>query len=173
MAAVRELDVDLAIQVGDLGAYPSYRDLPPADREFVDTNPAQGDIFGLLDGSLTLELDVPILFITGNHDNAAWLNSLHAGEDIAPIDPRAVFRHVRCGTVVDLAGLRFGILGGVEEPEWGLDIDLDAAAGLAGAGVLVTHDGPYGLATWEGRIPMRFRCLSAAPPAPSPSEWSM
>lgn len=151
-AAVRTLDVDLAIQVGDLGAYPSYSDLPAEDREFVDTNPAQGDIFRLLDGSLTLDLDVPILFVTGNHDNADWLRSLHHGQGVAPIDPLGAFAHVACGTVLEVANLRFGFLGGIEAPEWGLDIDLAAAASLGGIDVLVTHDGPYGLATWEGKI---------------------
>lgn len=149
--AVRALNVDLAIQVGDLGAYPSYADLPAEDREFVDTNPAQGDIFGLLAGSLTMELDVPILFITGNHDNAEWLKSLHCRQSVVPIDPLGIFAHVDCGTVLDVAGLSFGFLGGIEEPEWGLDIDLAAAAALSGVDVLITHDGPYGLATWEGK----------------------
>jgi len=149
--AVRALDVDLAIQIGDLGAYPSYADLPAEDREFVDTNPAQGDIFRLLDGSLTLDVEVPILFITGNHDNAEWLKSLHGGQSVVPIDPLGIFAHVDCGTVLDVADLSFGFLGGIEAPEWGLDIDLAAAASLAGVDVLVTHDGPYGLATWEGR----------------------
>ncbi|HVX43982.1 MAG TPA: metallophosphoesterase, partial [Mycobacteriales bacterium] len=150
VTAVRGLDVDLAVQVGDLGAYPSYSELPDEDRAFIDGSPAQGDIFGLLDGSLILE-SVPILFITGNHDNAGWLDSLHSTEKVVAIDASGIFRHVACGTVLDIDGVRFGFLGGVEEPEWGLDIDLDAAAGLAGVDVLVTHDGPYGLAVWEGR----------------------
>lgn len=150
-AAVRALDADMAIQVGDLGAYPGYADLPDDDREFVDANPAQGDIFGLLDGSLTLEVDIPIHFLTGNHDDADWLNSLHSQESIVPVDPLGVFRHVACGTVIGTAGLRIGFLGGIEDPEYDLDIDLGAAAHLDGVDVLVTHDGPYGLATWEGR----------------------
>lgn len=152
VAAVGALKVDLAIQVGDLGAYRSYSDLPAEDREFVDTNPAQGDIFRLLDGSLSLSVDVPIWFITGNHDDTEWLESLHRKQSVVTIDPLGIFAHVACGTVLRVSGLSFGFLGGIEAPEWGLDIDLAAAAGLAGADVLVTHDGPYGLATWEGKI---------------------
>jgi hypothetical protein len=53
-----------------------------------------------LDGSLTLEMEEPILFVTGNHDNAEWLKSLHGRQSVVPIDP--------------------------------LDIDVGAAAGLAG-----------------------------------------
>jgi Icc-related predicted phosphoesterase len=150
-AAVSALSVDLAIQVGDLGAYPSYADLPAEDREFVDANPAQGDIFRLLDGSMTLDVVVPILFLTGNHDDESWLKSLHQGKSVIPIDPGGVFSHVACGTVIEIADLRVGFLGGIEAPEWGLDIDLRAAANMTSVNVLVTHDGPYGLATWEGR----------------------
>lgn len=149
--AVRALGVDQAIQVGDLGAYRSYADLPAEDREFVDANPAQGDIFRLLAGSLRLDLDQPILFVTGNHDDAEWLNSLHTGTNIVPIDPLGIFCHVACGAVVEIAGLRFGFLGGIEDPEWGLDIDVASAADLGGIDVLVTHEGPYRLAIWEGR----------------------
>ena len=124
--------------------------MPPEDREFVDANPAQGDIFRLLDDSLMLESNAPILFISGNHDNAEWLKTLHRRQSVVPIDPLGIFRHVTCGTILDVADLSVGFLGGIEAPEWGLDIDLAAAAKLAGIDVLVTHDGPYGLATWEG-----------------------
>ena len=40
-SVVNTLEVDLAIQVGDLGAYPSYDTLPAGDRAFVDDNSAQ------------------------------------------------------------------------------------------------------------------------------------
>ncbi len=150
-AAVSALRVELAIQVGDLGAYPSYSALPAEDREFVDTNPAQGDIFRLLEGFIRLDVAVPILFITGNHDNDEWLKSLHHGKSVIPIDAHGVFSHVACGTVIEAADLRLGFLGGIEAPEWGLDIDVAAAANLTGVDVLITHDGPYGLATWEGK----------------------
>lgn len=149
--AVRALEVDQAIQVGDLGAYPRYSDLPAEDQEFVDANPAQGDIFRLLAGSLSLDPDVRILFLTGNHDSDEWLGSLHNGKDVAPIDPFGIFCHVASGAVVEIAGLRFGFLGGIEDPLWDLDIDMAAAAGLRDIDVLVTHEGPYGLAIWEGR----------------------
>lgn len=149
--AVRALGVEQAVQVGDLGAYPRYADLPAEDQEFVDANPAQGDIFRLLAGSLRLDRDVPILFVTGNHDSDEWLKSLHSGADVVPIDPFGIFCHVASGAVVEIAGLRFGFLGGIEDPQWGLDIDVAAAARLGRIDVLVTHDGPYGLATWEGK----------------------
>jgi len=148
---VNALDVDLAVQVGDLGAYPSYADLPAGDRAFVDANPSQGDIFRLLDRSLTLDAAVPILFVTGNHDNADWLGSLHDHEAVVAIDPGRAFFHVACGKTVEFAQLRIGFLGDIEEPEAGHGIDMTLAAGLRGVDVLVTHDGPFALATWQGR----------------------
>lgn len=148
--AVNRLDVDAAIQVGDLGAYASYAALPQFDREFIEANPEQGDLFGLLDGSLHLECQLPIYFITGNHDDARWLQSLHHKRSAVPIDPLEIFWHVADGSVVELAGARVGFLGGVEWPEFDHDIDLDAAAQLADVDVLVTHDGPYGMPEWQG-----------------------
>lgn len=148
--AVNRLDVDAAIQVGDLGAYESYEALSPGDREFVDAYPEQGDIFGLFDGSLHLESRLPIYFVTGNHDDARWLQSLHHKRSAVPIDPLEIFWHVADGTVVDLAGVRVGFLGGVEWLEYDHDIDLDAAARLVEVDVLVTHDGPYGMPACQG-----------------------
>lgn len=151
VAVVNALDVDLAIQVGDLGAYPSYPALPAADRGFVDANPSQGDIFRLLDGRLALRAAVPILFLTGNHDSAGWLASLHDGASVVAIDPERIFSHVACGQTVAAGDLSVGFLGDIEEPEAGHDIDMIAAAGMRDLDVLVTHDGPFGLATWEGK----------------------
>lgn len=150
-AVINSLGVDLAIQVGDLGAYRSYAELPAGDRAFIDANPAQGDFFRLLDGSLALDAAVPILFLTGNHDDAGWLGSLHDHDDVVHVVAGLDLFHVACGGIVELDGLRFGFLGDVEEPESGHDIDMTAAERLADIDVLVTHDGPYGLATWQGR----------------------
>lgn len=151
-SVVNTLDVDLAIQVGDLGAYPSLDALPAGDRAFVDANPAQGDIFELLDRGLRLDVAAPVLFVTGNHDSSAWLTSLHDGVAVVAIDPWQTFFHVACGETLEIAGRRFGFLGDIEEPDSGHDIDLAAAERLHNnLDVLITHDGPFGLATWQGK----------------------
>ncbi|WP_157974058.1 metallophosphoesterase [Desertihabitans aurantiacus] len=148
---VGALGVDVAIQVGDLGAYPSIDALPDGDRAFVDAYPEQRDVFALVDGELQVDAGAPTYFVSGNHDSRDWLCSLHTIGPVAPIDPGGAFWHVQCGTTMEVGGRRFGFLGGIEEPAAGHDLDLAAAARLDRVDVLITHDGPYGLATWEGR----------------------
>ncbi|MCF2533448.1 metallophosphatase family protein [Yinghuangia sp. KLBMP8922] len=115
----------------------------------------------------------PMLFVSGNHEDHEWLAGLHAAargagasdaanapdasdapagsEDPAtvPIDPLGAYRHVACGSVVEVAGRKVAFLGLVEVEGY-MDLDEDAyarlmAAAPGSADILVTHDGPYGM----------------------------
>jgi Icc-related predicted phosphoesterase len=161
----RGIRLDAAIQVGDLGAYPTPERMDAPSQRFAAENPAQADFFRLLDPPpelsatvhLALQQVPPILFVSGNHEDFEWLAHLHEAEaaSIVPVDPLGVFRHVVCGDTTVLAGERIAFLGRIESPGY-MDLDSAAYASLlaADAGsvdVLVTHDGPYGMCRdWRG-----------------------
>ncbi|OLT13680.1 hypothetical protein BJF79_20055 [Actinomadura sp. CNU-125] len=116
--------LDAVVQVGDLGAFPSVERWDEASRRFGGDHPAQHDFFRLLDPSprlaegvrLALTRVPPVVFVSGNHEDHEWL----AGREGA-VDPLGAFVHVPCGTVVDVAGLRFAFLGLIESE--GMDYD--------------------------------------------------
>ncbi|MBO0882693.1 MAG: metallophosphoesterase [Mycobacterium sp.] len=141
----RGLDIDATIQLGDLGAYAAYDRLPAEDRDFIAESPAQGDIFRLAQLGTSAET---VYFLSGNHDDLRWLKTLSS-----PFGP---FRHVPCGTVQILGGARIAYLGRIDEP--GSDVDFDAAAYCQlmslpprTVDILVTHDGPFGMSSWNGK----------------------
>lgn len=156
----RGVRLDAVIQVGDLGAYPSFDRFDEPSRRFIADSPSQGDFFRLLDPSAALwnavsgalDLVPPMLFVSGNHEDHDWLAALHdaaGGADIVPVDPLGAIRHVRCGHVAEIAGLRVAFLGMIDAPG-PLHFDEDAYASFLDAGpgsvdVLVTHEGPYGM----------------------------
>jgi Calcineurin-like phosphoesterase len=156
----RGITLDALIQVGDLGAFPSADRWDEPTRRFAATTPAQGDFFRLLDPSPGLADGVrralaevpPFTFVSGNHEDHAWLAGLHAaaGDTLVPVDPLGAYRHVPCGEIVEVAGQRVAFLGRIEAPGKPFDYDEQAfarmlAAAPGSADILVTHDGPYGL----------------------------
>lgn len=161
----RGIRLDAAIQVGDLGAYPTPERMDAPSQRFAAENPAQADFFRLLDPPpelsatvhLALQQVPPILFVSGNHEDFEWLAHLHEAEaaSIVPVDPLGVFRHVVCGHVAAVAGERIAFLGRIESPGY-MDLDSAGYASLlaADAGsvdILVTHDGPFGMCRdWRG-----------------------
>jgi Icc-related predicted phosphoesterase len=161
----RGIRLDAAIQVGDLGAYPTSDRMDRPSRRFAAENPAQNDFFRLLDPPPPLSAAVrralartpPVLFVSGNHEDFEWLTSLHeaAGDSIVPVDPLSAFRHVECGHQAVVAGQRIAFLGRIESPGY-MDLDDTAHASLLAAApgsvdILVTHDGPHGMCQdWRG-----------------------
>jgi Icc-related predicted phosphoesterase len=161
----RGIQLNAAIQVGDLGAYPTPERLDRPSRRFVAENPAQADFFRLLDPPLELSSAVrralgqvpPVLFVSGNHEDFGWLMSLHEAEggSVVPVDPLGAFRHVVCGHLGVVAGQRIAFLGRIESPGY-MDLDSAAYASLlatepGSVDILVTHDGPYGMChDWRG-----------------------
>lgn len=159
----RAIRLDAMIQVGDLGSFPSPERLDAATRRFMVGNPSEGDFFRLLDPSPRLAEGVravlarvpAFLFVSGNHEDHAWLAALHraAGAAVTPVDPLGAYRHVACGNVIDVAGQRTAFLGLVESDE--MDYDQEAydrflAAAPGSVDILVTHDGPHGLSEYRG-----------------------
>lgn len=163
---------DAVIQVGDFGAHPAVGAVPLNERPYLDENPAQGDVFAALSpdpafadqlAAVKARLPEPgMLFISGNHEDDAWLASLHdqaAGAPVVPIDPLSVFHHVRSGEVLTLGdGTTLAVVGGCAAPGLPFDLSGDALARLhslepGSVDVLVTHDGPHGICeNWQGRI---------------------
>jgi len=167
----RQVALDAVIQVGDLGAFPSRDRHHASDEWYVAHNPAQAEIFRVLDpdARLTDALDrchdllgdVPVRAISGNHEDHDWLAARHRAHrdaPVVPIDPLGTLHHVADGTVLELAGLAVAFLGGIDAP--GRRYDLDAAAidtllalEPGSVDVLVTHDGPWAMCrNWQGRI---------------------
>jgi Icc-related predicted phosphoesterase len=172
--ARRGIRLDAVIQVGDLGAYPSVERYDAPTRRFAQDHPAQGDFLQLLDPDEPFAAGIraalrnvpPMVFVSGNHEDHEWLAGLHeaaagAGASEAsrasaasavgtvPIDPLGAFRHVACGSVVEVAGRSVAFLGLIEAEGY-MDLDDDAYARLmdaapGSADILVTHDGPYGM----------------------------
>lgn len=161
----RGIRLDAMVQVGDLGSYPSAERLDEATRRFIVGNPAEGDFFRLLQPSprlaegvrSALEQVPAFHFVSGNHEDHAWLAALHqaAGAVVTPVDPLGAYRHVACGNVIEVAGRRTGFLGLIESDE--MDYDQEAydrflAAEPGSIDILVTHDGPHGLAEYRGIV---------------------
>jgi Icc-related predicted phosphoesterase len=155
----RGIRLDAAIQVGDLGAYPTAERMDDPSRRFAAENPAQGDFFRLLDPSPELSSAVrgaleqapPVLFVSGNHEDFDWLARLHQahGASVVAVDPLGAIRHAECGHLAVVAGQRVAFLGRIESPGY-MDLEAAAYASLlatepGSVDILVTHDGPYGL----------------------------
>ncbi|GAA4097511.1 metallophosphoesterase [Actinomadura miaoliensis] len=162
----RGLRLDAVVQVGDLGAFPSPDRMDESSRRLAESDPAQGDLLRLLDPPPSLAAavrraleEIPAFqFVSGNHEDHDWLAAVHeaAGAPVvAPIDPLGAFRHVACGSVVQVAGRRMAFLGLIESES--MDFDPDAYAALMAAepgsvDVLVTHDGPYAMSEYRGVV---------------------
>jgi hypothetical protein len=172
----RGMRLEAVIQVGDLGAYRSPAYLAEADWQIIASSPAQADFFRLLHPSNDVASRVrhaldqvpPVLFVAGNHEDHEWLDQLHAasGHDsgdngdngdsgVAAVDPLRAFHHVACGRVIEVAGLRTAFLGRIDEPRY---MSFDPAAydhllqlPAGSIDVLVSHDGPYGMSTFQGQ----------------------
>ncbi len=168
--------IDRVIQVGDFGAYRDAAHLDPAAHRFVRENPAELDFLRLLapDDGLSLllrharaQLGAPVLFLRGNHEDDAWLADRlrERGACQAPIDPFDLFHFVADGSVLELGGVRLAVLGGAAGDPYG-PIDSAACEELSALepgslDVLVTHDGPYGVATGYHGNAQGSRRLSA------------
>ena len=161
----RGIRLDAAIQVGDLGAYPTPARMDRPSKRFAAENPAQTEFFRLLDPPPELSAAVrlareqvpPVLFVSGNHEDFEWLTQLHeaGAASVVPVDPLGAFRHVACGHVAVVGDQRIAFLGRIESPGY-MDLDSAAYASLLAADpgsvdILVTHDGPYGMCrNWQG-----------------------
>jgi predicted phosphodiesterase len=148
---------DAVFQVGDFGAFPTEAELPwigvdadePSAREFLD----------VLTGEAPAPTPLPsMVFLRGNHENAAWLRSLPLRDGLAHVDPHGLFKYAPDGTVLTVGTTRIGFLGGVERPDPASSptprselIDEEAYERLWRMGpgrvdILLTHEPPTGVA---------------------------
>jgi hypothetical protein len=163
----RAVRLDALVQVGDLGAFPTPERMDEPSRRFGAGNPAQSDFFRLLDPPprvadgvrLALGRVPPFLFVSGNHEDHEWLAALHRedGRGPVPVDPLGLYRHVECGSVVEVAGQRTAFLGLIEATDGSMDLDPAAYERLMGTepgsvDILVTHDGPYAMSEYRGQV---------------------
>ncbi|SRR6266571_359838 len=160
--------LDMVIQVGDFGAerlekmtqdinvflrYPANN---PAQFDFLRVLYAQNQLAAHLRG-MRQQIQQPIYFLRGDHDEAAWLRQLSQGvqNQTIPIDPFDLFHYIPDGTIIHCGGMNLAFFGGVEHPERGKEgTEHDPAAFTALLGtkggevdVLITHEPPYGSST--------------------------
>lgn len=154
-------NLDLLIQVGDMGAYPDPTRTDEASARYLEVDPAQADFGRLLtaDGDLAervrqLRSSLPgsLHFIRGNHEDFEWLDGLEVDPVLgtAAVDASDALRFIPDGTVLEFDGVRLAFLGGAEEAPGPAGLD-DAtyhsvmALEPGSIDVLVSHQGPYGL----------------------------
>lgn len=150
-----ETQLDLIIQVGDLGAYPDVSRMDAATRAYLATDPSEADFERLLHARgqqaerlvrLRQMFTYPIHFVRGNHEDVTWLRSLSIDSvsGTARVDP--FVRYTPDGTVLRFQDVLIAFLGG-EDASGDTSIDPEAYQTLVEMGmgkidVLVTHDAP-------------------------------
>ena len=108
--------LDIIVQVGDMGAYPSPERMDESSQRHMALDPAQADFSRLLqaDGlraerlrGIRKEFASPIHFLRGNHEDFRYLNELpRTGADrTAKVDDFDLLRYVPDGTVLEARGL--------------------------------------------------------------------
>ena len=160
--------LDMVIQVGDFGAERLEKMIQNTDvfLRYTANNPAEFDFLRVLYAQNQLanhlreirqQLQCPIYFLRGDHDEVAWLRqlSLNTQNKTIPIDPFDLFHYVPDGTIIHCDGMKLAFFGGVEHPGRGKEgTEHDPAAFTAllatkrgEVDVLITHEPPYGCST--------------------------
>ncbi len=124
---VTQNNLDIIVQVGDMGAYPILDRMDESDRRHLELDPAQADFSRLLqaDGlrgerlrAIREEFASPIHFLRGNHEDFRYLSELpREPGGTAKVDDFHLFRYVPDGTVLQVGNLRIAFLGGIETEE--------------------------------------------------------
>lgn len=155
----KEQKLDMIIQVGDFGAYPSPDEIM-LNNKFIREDPTELDFSKYIKADLKLQDDLkyirqkficPIHFIRGNHEDFEWLNIISEHDSkIAPVDKIDLIHYIPDGAIIDFHGVRVAFLGGVEtNAEDAKSIKDRAYNNLiknkpGSIDILVTHDSPYG-----------------------------
>jgi len=159
--------LDLIIQVGDLGAYP-FPTQDMINSRFVLEDPTELDFSKFLNAKGILfenllyiknEINTPIYFIRGNHEDFSWLNEISKNNKITNIDRLNLFHYVVDGTVMKINDSNIAFLGGIEtDRENDTSIKLTQYNKLFNykereIDILVTHDAPYGIGVnFKGQV---------------------
>lgn len=150
-----DLNPDLILQVGDLGYFTDRGQLDQATLRFAQDDASELHTLSYLGGawqasrlSEVAGSGFRIGFIRGNHECQELLHSYV--RPVAPSEDRSgILCYYPDGTIVEHSGFRIAFLGGVETatPD---STSISAAAFEALAresfDMLVTHDGPFGIA---------------------------
>ena len=163
-------NLDMIVQVGDMGAYPDLDRMDEPGRRHVAIDPAQADFSRLLQAeglraerlrAVRREMAAPIHFLRGNHEDFQYLSALpfDGTDQTARVDDFDLFRYVPDGTLLHASGLTIAFLGGIETSE-PAPRSFDASAyqrlmtlGSGAFDILATHDPPYGIGIgYHGRI---------------------
>ena len=154
--------LDLVIQVGDMGAFPTRKHLDEPGRRYIELDPAQADFSRLLEArgrhaerlrTIRGEMVSAIHFLRGNHEDFPYLSGLRPDktDGTAMVDNFDVLRYVPDGTILQAGDVRIAFLGGIEtEAPDPHSIDTDAYELLMDLGpesfdIIVTHEPPYGV----------------------------
>ena len=166
---VTQNNLDIIVQVGDMGAYPSPERMDESSQRHMALDPAQADFGRLLQAyglraerlrAIRREFASPIHFLRGNHEDFRYLNELpREPSGTAKVDDFDLLRYAPDGTVLEARGLRIAFLGGIETDETdSRSIHTHAYEKLMGMGpgsfdVLATHDPPYGVGVgYRGQV---------------------
>ena len=162
--------LDLVVQVGDFGAYPTLDRIDEAGRRHIELDPAQSDfsrllqVDGLRAGRLRAvrgEMASAMHFLRGNHEDFQYLSDLPRSKanGTTRVDDFDLFRYVPDGTVLRFGDLRIAFLGGIETEKRdprsidAVSYDLLMDKGPGSFDILVTHDPPYGVGIgYRGQI---------------------
>lgn len=165
-------EIDLILQVGDLGVYPFPERADKTTKRFAKKNPAElsfqdyfhgfpegEEILGA-NGDETRSIAAEMYFIKGNHDDFEFLDEISHGCNYpVPVDYYGKMHYIRSGLVISLyAGsfrLKVGCLGGIAAHDGSSGKDTASqyytrseVRELHAAGkdldILLTHQAPYG-----------------------------
>ncbi|GHO85714.1 metallophosphoesterase family protein [Dictyobacter formicarum] len=160
--------LDMVIQIGDFGAERLEKMTQNIDvfLRYTANNPAEFDFLRVLYAQNQLanhlrekrqQIQQPIYFLRGDHDEAVWLLQLSQDKQdkTIPVDSFDLFHYIPDGTIIHCGGMRLAFFGGVEHPERGkegTEHDPTAFNTLLftkrdEVDVLITHEPPYGSST--------------------------
>ncbi|GCE08296.1 metallophosphoesterase family protein [Dictyobacter aurantiacus] len=160
--------LDMVIQVGDFGVEHLEKMIQNRDvfLRYIANNPAQFDFLRILYAQEHLaarlkeirqQIQSPLYFVRGDHDDAAWLRQLsqNSREQTIPIDAFDLFHYIPDGTILNCGSVKLACFGGVEHPgrgKEGTEHDPTALTTLLASksdkvDVLITHEPLYGCST--------------------------
>jgi len=149
---------NLIVQAGDFGAFP-YPDEYLLNNRFVKKDPTELDFSRFIEsGSIVheftrlveSEIETPIHFIRGNHEDFNWLDSLEERNGICDIDELGLVKYIKDGTIHRFMDINIAFLGGADfgSKDKGI-IDQEAFERLMETeekiDILVSHEIYYGI----------------------------
>lgn len=125
---IEQEELDLIVQVGDLGAFPvpdeairasRFAMEDPTELDFSRYLHAEGEIANHIRHLRNNMID-RVYFIRGNHEDFQWLHSQKsaAQNEFVPVDPFDLLYYAADGAILNHGGLSIAFLGGIETPTY-------------------------------------------------------